>query len=111
MKKKKMQKNVRFEQDSEDSFFFFSFSLKSVRVTHCCKYEEDYRVVDRWNFIRIFVTVQRHGQFLFGSHEFLMQVKFSRVASFSFPPSSPLRNTGLLSVSGTAWDSLFRYIS
>lgn len=22
-KKKKMQKNVRFEQDSEDSFFFF----------------------------------------------------------------------------------------
>lgn len=49
--KKKMQKYVRFdeEQDSEDSsffvsFFFFFFDLKTVRVTHCCKYEEDYRV-------------------------------------------------------------------
>lgn len=48
--KKKMQKYVRFdeEQDSEDSSFFvsffFFFDLKTVRVTHCCKYEEDYRV-------------------------------------------------------------------
>lgn len=25
-------------------FLSFFFDLKTVRVTHCCKYEEDYRV-------------------------------------------------------------------